>query len=116
MSGVNRFIGVGRLGQEPTSGKTGEDKTWCNFSLALPWGKDQTVWMKVKVYGTVADACAKHLNKGSMVYVEGELNPEEWVDKAGLKRTDKTIFARSVQFLSDWGALKAPDNDQKLDF
>jgi single-strand DNA-binding protein len=109
--GVNKAIVIGNIGKDPEVNHTQGGQAVCNLSVATNerWkdknGVDQerTEWHRVVVWGKSAEACAKYLKKGRMVYVEGRLQTREWEDKEGIKRYSTEIFAQDVQFLGGAG-------------
>ena len=108
MSGVNKVILVGRLGQDPES-KTLENGMVTNMSLATSesWtGKDGTKqerveWHRIVTFGKLAETCAKWLTKGKQVYFEGRLQTRSWEDDAGVKKYSTEVVAQTMQFLGD---------------
>lgn len=106
MSGVNKVILVGRLGSEPES-KSVNDTTVTNFSVATSesWKdkngekQEKTEWTRVVAWGKTAELCAKYLNKGKQVYLEGKLQTRSWDDKEGNKRYTTEVMANNIQFL-----------------
>jgi len=60
--------------------------------------KEETSWHKIKVFGKMAQNCDKFLNKGSKVYIEGELKYGSY-EKDGIKHYTTEIIANTVQFL-----------------
>ena len=93
---VNKAIIVGRVGKEPRSfeGKT----PMVSFSVATDSGYGEnkvTIWENIKVFGKTAEACAKYLEKGSLVYVEGRREQATKDDK-----TYSSVVANEVKFLS----------------
>ena len=103
MSGVNKYIVVGRLGSDPE--ERGSAVT--SFSVATSEHytdktgakQEKTEWHDVVAFGKLAESCAKYLAKGSQVYVEGQIETNDWEDKEGNKRQSKQLKARTVQFL-----------------
>ena len=95
---VNKVILVGRLGRDPErKGKV------LAFSLATVKKytvnnelKSITQWHNISVFDKLADLCEAYLRKGSMAYVEGELN---YFKKDEITYT--SITAREIRFLSD---------------
>lgn len=109
MSGINKVIIVGRLGQDPETRQAGQN-TVATMSVATSevWMKDgqkqeRTEWHRVVVWGKQAENCAKYLSKGRQVYVEGRLQTRSWEDKEGQKRYTTEIVAGQIQFLGDAG-------------
>ncbi len=112
MSGVNKVILVGRLGQNPEVKAVGSS-TVCRLSVATSekWKKDgqeqeRTEWSRVVVWGKLAEICGKHLAKGRQVYVEGKLQTRSW-EKDGQKHYATEIVANTVQFLGSAGGEKS---------
>jgi single-strand DNA-binding protein len=103
MSSINKAILVGRLGRDPELRHTQTSQAVVSFSLAteekVKDGK-RTEWHNVTAWGKLAEICAQYLAKGSLVYVEGRLQTEEYTDKTGAKRSTTKIVANEVKFLS----------------
>jgi single-strand DNA-binding protein len=59
---------------------------------------DKTSYFTVDVFGGQANACAQYLAKGSRVFVEGELDHQQWTDQNGNRREAVVIRARKVLF------------------
>ncbi len=106
MSGVNKVIIVGRLGQDPEMKAVGQGATVTRLNVATSenWmGKDgqkqeRTEWHRIVVWGKLAEICGKYLAKGRQVYVEGRLQTRSWEDN-GQKKYSTEIVANTVQFL-----------------
>lgn len=107
MSGVNKVILVGRLGQDPELKYTPSGKAVCNMSLATSeeWNDDsgkkneRTEWHRIVVWGKLAELCDQYLKKGRQAFIEGSLQTRSWDDKNGVKKYTTEINARGVQFL-----------------
>ena len=106
MSGVNKVIIIGRLGQDPEMKAVGQGATVTRLNVATSenWvGKDgqkqeRTEWHRIAVWGKLAEICGKYLAKGRQVYVEGRLQTRSWEDN-GQKKYSTEIVATTVQFL-----------------
>ncbi len=106
MSGVNKVIIIGRLGQDPETKAVGQGATVTRLNVATSetWiGKDgqkqeRTEWHRISVWGKLAEICGKYLSKGRQVYVEGRLQTRSWEDN-GQKKYSTEIVANTVQFL-----------------
>ncbi len=106
MSGVNKVIIIGRLGQDPEMKAVGQGATVTRLNVATSenWvGKDgqkqeRTEWHRIAVWGKLAEICGKYLAKGRQVYVEGRLQTRSWEDN-GVKKYSTEIVATTVQFL-----------------
>lgn len=110
MSGVNKVIIIGRLGQDPEMKAVGQGATVTRLNVATSenWtGKDgqkqeRTEWHRIVVWGKLAEICGKYLAKGRQVYVEGRLQTRSWEDN-GQKKYTTEIVATTVQFLGSAG-------------
>ena len=61
---------------------------------------EKTNYFNVEVYGVQARACAAHLEKGSRVAVEVEIDWREWSDAQNNRR--EAVVFRARQVLVDW--------------
>ena len=60
--------------------------------------KEEACFVDVNVWGVTAENCAKYLNKGSQILVEGRLQYHEW-EKDGKKNSKLRVHADNVQFM-----------------
>jgi len=106
MSGVNKCIIIGHMGQDPESRQAGATAV-TNFSVATSeqWTdkgtgekKDRVEWHKIVTFGKTAENCAKYLAKGRQVFVEGKLQTSSY-EKDGQTHYATKIVADTVQFL-----------------
>lgn len=106
MSGVNKCIIIGNLGQDPELRQTGTTAV-TNFSVATSetWNdkatgakQERTEWHRIVTFGKTAENCAKYLAKGRQVYVEGKLQTSSY-EKDGQTHYATKIVADTVQFL-----------------
>lgn len=107
MGGVNKILLVGNLGRKPELRYTPAGQPVCEFGLAVNetyFDKDQrkherTEWCNIVVWGKLAEACEKHLEKGKQIYLEGRLQTRSWEDKDGQKRYKTEVVAKEILFL-----------------
>lgn len=107
MSGVNKVILVGRLGNDPEIRYTQQGVAVTNFNIATSenWvdkaglKQERTEWHRIVVWGKMAETCSQYLAKGRQVFVEGRLQTRQWEDKDGGKRYTTEVVAATVQFL-----------------
>lgn len=106
---VNKVILVGRVGQDPETRniRRNTDFEIAEFSLATSksWRdrntgerKEKTEWHKVKVMndGLVKAVVRPYVKKGSLLYIEGELETESWEDRqSGQKRYATKVAVNS---------------------
>ena len=70
-----------------------------NFPLAIDMGREKPWWLKVTCWRKLGEAVNEHLDKGSKVLVEGELDMVEWEGNDKNMRTTPELTARTVEFL-----------------
>jgi single-strand DNA-binding protein len=107
MASVNKVILIGNLGRDPELRYTKGGQAVANFSLATSDSftnreggrEERTEWHRIVAWAKTAELCAKYLNKGRTVYIEGRLQTREWEDKEGQKRRTTEVVAQTVQFL-----------------
>jgi single-strand DNA-binding protein len=118
MASINKVILIGRLGKDPELKYTQSGQPVAGFSLATHevWrdkqGQKQEAleWHNVTVWGKAGENCDKYLNKGSHVYIEGQIKTDSY-EKNGEKRYSTKIVAREVKFLSSRNDTQAPRRD-----
>lgn len=107
MASVNKVILIGNLGRDPELRYTKGGQAVANFSLATSDSftnreggrEERTEWHRIVAWAKTAELCAKYLNKGRTVYIEGQLRTRDWEDKDGNKRQTTEVHAQTVQFL-----------------
>ena len=119
---VNKVILVAFVGKDPEVRYTpgGQPVATLRLATSRNWTdkqsgqrKEETEWHDAEVWGKSAEACGKHLEKGSRVYVEGRIKTDHWEDKqSGQKRSRVKIVAESVRFL---GKANGKGDDQPAD-
>ncbi|NMB62599.1 MAG: single-stranded DNA-binding protein [Chloroflexi bacterium] len=112
------LIIVGRLGQDPEMRYMPNGQAVTNFSVASDRSYRNaggemvkvTTWFRVSVWGKQAESCNQYLNKGSMVLIEGTLNPDKdtgrpriWTSADGRSGSSYDVNAQTVRFLSTRG-------------
>jgi single-strand DNA-binding protein len=97
---LNKFIGIGNLTADPEVRTTTGGKSITTFTLAVNLDKDDKnpLFVDVQTWEKTADACAKYLEKGRKVLVEGRLQLNRWEDEEGNKRQKHYINAQGVKF------------------
>ena len=87
---INKVILVGRLGADPEVKQTKKGDTMANLSLATnkKFKEDEkTTWHKVVVFDPrIADTMSKYAKKGTMLYIEGEIETRSYKDASDNQR------------------------------
>lgn len=103
MASLNKAILIGNLGRDPETKTTQAGMTICSFSIATSYktksGEEETEWHNIVAFDKLAEICAKYLQKGSPVYIEGRIKTKNWTDKEGNERSAKQIVASSMLML-----------------
>lgn len=116
---LNKVTLIGSLGTDVETKVINDNATVANFSLATNkrWvdksgqKQEKTEWHRIVTWNKTAELCSKYLTKGSKVYLEGEIETQEY-EKDGEKRYATKIIARDVKFLSPKGnTAPAVDNN-----
>ena len=111
MSGINKAMIIGRLGNEPEVRYTQDGKAVANFTVATSedWKdkatgdkKEKTEWHRCVAFGRLGEICGEYLHKGKQVYIEGRLQTRSW-EKDGVTRYTTEIVANTMQMLGGKG-------------
>nr|WP_080661307.1 single-stranded DNA-binding protein [Kingella kingae] len=104
---MNKVILIGRLGKDPELRYMPQGDAVCNFSVATSesW-KDQqgikqerTEWHNITMYRKTAEIAAQYLRKGNLVYLEGKIQTNKYVDKHGMQLTAYDIVCDIMKML-----------------
>ena len=128
MAEILRVEYAGRLATEPSMQYTRNGKAVTNFSVAYnnKWGdKDEVTWLRCTVWGDRAEKVNEMCQKGTYVFLEGRLNPDErgnpriWFDKeTDEPRTSFEVTVYNIAFLGELrpsGEQPYADLDAPLD-
>jgi len=109
MSSVNKVILVGRLGRAPEIKKFDNGGILANLALATSqkWRdrqsgemQEKTEWHRLVMRERLAEIAQQYLQKGSLIYVEGQLQTRKWQAKDGSDRYSTEIAVWQMQMLS----------------
>ena len=108
MANLNKVLLIGNLTRDPELRYIPSGTAVANFSLATNRvymtssgeKKQETCFVRVVVWGRIAETCGEYLSKGSQVFVEGRLQYRTWDSPSGEKRNTLEVRAERVQFLS----------------
>jgi single-strand DNA-binding protein len=125
---INRAILVGNLTRDPELRALPSGASVCKLGVAVNTRRkdatgeyvDKANFFDVTVFAGQAEACAKHLHKGSQVGIDGRLEWSSWEAQDGSKRSKVEIVADTVQFLGSRdessGFQKRDESDVPSDF
>ena len=95
MTSLNQVQLIGRVGRDPEVRHTEGGSTVANLSIATSerWSdkntgekKERTEWHKVTIWGKLTEIVEKYIQKGSQIYVCGQLQTRKWQDQSGNDR------------------------------
>lgn len=95
---------VGTLGRDPELRYTAGATPLCNFSVASTRKyerngvqEEETTWIDVTAWGSLAENAAASLSKGARVIVSGRLKTETWEDReTQAKRSKLSLQADAI--------------------
>ena len=111
MAYLNRYAFIGNLTKAPELRfpATGDKQALCILNVAINRDSrdesgertSRTVYVNdIEVWGPPGEACAHFLTQGSMVFVEGRMDVDQWQDRrSGARRSRMKVVAENVQFL-----------------
>lgn len=103
--GINKVILLGHLGKDPEVKYMPNGNAVANITIATSesWKdkntgqqQDRTEWHRVVIFGKLAEIAGQYLKKGSLVYIEGQLQTRKWQDQSGQDRYTTEIVV-SIQ-------------------
>ena len=116
MASLNRVMLIGNLTRDPELRYIPSGSAVTSFTIAmnrvfkLQTGekKEEVSFVRVVVWGRLAEVCNDYLKKGRPVFVEGRLQSRSWDDKnSGEKRNTLEVIAQNIQFLGQGGGTGA---------
>ncbi|MDI6783792.1 MAG: single-stranded DNA-binding protein [bacterium] len=101
MASLNRVTLIGNLTKDPETRFTPSGIQVLNFDLAVNHRykdqsgnfQDETLFIRVVVWGKQAEICSQFLAKGKGVFVEGRLRSRSWETQDGQKRSTIEVHA-----------------------
>lgn len=112
MASLNKAMLIGYLGAKPEVRAFQDGTKVANASLATSekWRDKQTgeqrekaEWHNLVFVGRNAELAEQYLDKGSPLFVEGQLQTRKWQDKNGQDRYTTEVRVWSMQFLGKRG-------------
>ncbi len=105
---LNKWTGIGRLGQDPEAATTKNGNQVAKISLACGddykdknTGKkvERTEWIRIIAFGRLAEIIGQYLSKGSKIYIEGKYRTRKWQNQQGVDQYTTEIVASEMQML-----------------
>lgn len=112
---LNRWEGIGRLGNDPEVRYLPNGNAVASLSVAC--GDDyknkdgekveRTEWVRLSAFGKLAEIIGQYVKKGSRIYAEGKFTTRSWDDDKGVKHYSTEILLSNMQMLDS-----KPQDDQ----
>ena len=125
MSTYTKTMILGRVGRAPELQYLPDGKAVTDFSVAVNrvWKtaqgeeRKETTWFRVKAWGRLAELCYDNLQRGSMVFIEGRLDPDRSTGSPRIwhsgnePRANYDVAILYISFISN---LKPRENDKEI--
>lgn len=119
---VNKVILVGNLGRDPETRNMADGKPVVNLNIATSesWKdkstgerKEKTEWHRVVIFNeNLVRVAQQYLKKGSVVYLEGQLQTRKWTDQSGAEKYTTEIVLQNYRGeLTMLGGKQESNND-----
>ena len=96
---MNKIFLIGRITKELELRHTKNDKSVCEFTLAIQRDKENADFITCQVWGVQAENLCKYQGKGSLISVVGELRVETY--EINDKKHYKTyVLSNVIEYLS----------------
>ncbi|MFS0140269.1 single-stranded DNA-binding protein [Corynebacterium striatum] len=101
----NPFTIHGNVVAQPELKQSNNGRSFATFKIASTsqkkdqqgnWVDEGTLFVRVTVFGLLAENATESLNKGTRVIASGELRNRNWEDKDGNKRDSFEMIANTV--------------------
>lgn len=117
ISGLNKIILIGRLVKEPELTYLASGTPISHMTLAVKRNssKDkegETDFIDITSWNKLAEFCAKYLDKGNLISVEGRLQIRKY-EVNGDKRKSAEVIANDIKFLT--GNMKNNNNNNNTE-
>ena len=117
---MNKLTIIGNLTADPELRTTPEGKNVCNFTVAVNRrranadGEREADFFRVSVWNERADLCAKYLQKGKKVAVEGSAYASAYMGNDGKPKASLELKdVREIEFLSPAGQTENRAEEKK---
>ena len=99
---LNQINLIGRLVRDPQTKYLPDGKQVTEFTIAVnrQFQKGKTDFFKCVAWRKLAEICSEYLEKGSGVFVQGELHKEEYETKEKVKKSTSQISIDKMQILT----------------
>ncbi|WP_423414873.1 single-stranded DNA-binding protein [Hyphomicrobium sp. B1] len=96
MNGSIEVAFIGRVIERPELKTSAAGKPWCSIRLAVGDG-ETAQYVRVAVFGEMAERLASSIEKGAKLYVEGWLRLDRWRTSSNEERSGLSCAATKVE-------------------
>ena len=125
---INKVIILGNLGKDPEVRTFPNGGKLCNFPVATSenWQdkssgerQERTQWHNVSILSEpIVNIAENYLNKGSKVYIEGQIETRKWQDNEGNDRYSTEVVLRPYKgqlvLVDSRSEISNQNNNQKM--
>lgn len=111
-----RVFGIGRLTKEVELKSSQSGTSYLSNSIACDrkYGEKKTDFFNIKAFSKTAESMDKFLHKGSKIFIEGDIQVDEYTDKTGVKKSSVSIVISSWEFAEGKGEKSESGNNDFL--
>ena len=113
---MQKYIAIGNLTKDNELRMTQSGKQVLKNSLAIRRDKDNTDFVNFTAFGKTAELLEKYTNKGSKIFVEGEIRTGKY-EKDGKTTYTTDVVVNAIELLNSKTAKKEeelPVNDKNV--
>ena len=105
MASLNKVILIGHMTADPELKQTANGVNVCSFRIgvtrkyATKGEQQQTDFISIVAWRTVAEFIARYFRKGSAICICGSLQTRTWTDNNGNKRYETEVVADEATFV-----------------
>lgn len=123
MATFNQITIVGRLGRDPEMKITPNGDACTTMSVATSKRKkgrdgqneEVTTWFRVTLWRRQAEIANEYLEKGKLVYIQGDLATNEYEDRDGNNRFSLEVTATSLQFIDSSNSSEGGEREPRAE-
>jgi single-strand DNA-binding protein len=122
MASLNKCLMLGNLTRDVQLSYTPNRTAVADFGLAMnhKWhgadgaDKESVCFLECRAFGKLAEVVNAYMHKGSLLFVEGHLDLEQWEDKGGAKHSRHRLTVEHCEFMPNGKAGKRQPGDDEL--
>lgn len=109
MPSINKAILLGHVGHTPKLVQSRSGTPATNIPIATNKTiyhtdgsyENKTEWHRVVAYGRIAENICAYVQKGNLLWIEGELHTRNYTGRDGLQKTVTEIIVTNTQFFKN---------------